>query len=121
MTFTTQWTPHVLPDVETDLAVKTIYELHYSLQRTALNTLVGGETIARGTASVKGTLTIDTGLSQVTNIVGTINGGNAGFAEILSCRPTPNKPGFVDFFIWTTAAAPSTTTREVQWQATGQA
>lgn len=110
-----------MADPELDLAVKTIYDLHYTLQQTALNTLANGETVARGTASVKGSLTIDTGLSQVSNIVGTINGGSAGFAEILSCRPTPNKLGHVDFFIWTTAAAPSTTTREVQWQATGQA
>lgn len=117
----TGWRPKVFDDHELDLAIKTIYDQHYMLTRTSLNTLFNGETISRGKVNVKGSLTLNTGLSQVTNVVATINGGKAGFAEILSCRPTPQKAGYIDIFIWTTASAPSVTTREVLWQATGQA
>lgn len=115
-----QWRPAPFKDSELDIAMRNIYDGHYRLQHTSLNTLVNGETIARGIVNVTGSLkALATGLSQVTNVNVSLDSGTAGVPELVSARPTPNKAGFIDIFVLQTSGSPSVTKREVHWQVTG--
>lgn len=118
---TQRWVPPPVTDPIIDLAIKTIYENHYQLQQTALNTLVNNETIARGQANVTGSLLrLVTGLTAVTSVTVSLDSGTAGVAEIATGRISPHRPGSIDIFVNQTNGSASVTQRSVHWQVTGQ-
>jgi len=114
-----QWRPAPFSDAELDFAMRNIYDGHYKLQTTSLNTLVNGETIARGTTNVTGSLKdFATGLSKVTSVTVSLDSGTAGVAELVSATPS-QKPGCISIYVLQTGGSPSVTKRAVHWQATG--
>jgi hypothetical protein len=123
-----RWRPSPLPDAETDLAVKTIYDNVYGLEQTSaqLQQSLRGSRMSTGAVSVTGSLKgIATGLSTVSNVIVSIDAGAVATNQWVTATPSTTVAGGVDIFCWMPTSSAnntpiaSTTPQLIRWHAWG--
>lgn len=103
-----------------DLALKAAFDNIAGLQQQSVQGAVNGTAVASGVATVTGSQKgIATGLATVSNVVASMV-DSSGVFEIVTAAPTPNgTTGTIDLYVWKAASVPSTTARQIHWQASG--
>lgn len=109
-----------------DLALKTIYDVHYTLEQSAVAAVVAGSRMASGALSVKGSLkAVASGLNTLSNVTVSIDAGAAPTNRWVTATPSKTVPGAFDVFVWKpTATGDNTPIAEtaavtVRWHAFG--
>lgn len=118
---TNRYRPKKFADPELDIALKTIFDIHYTLDDQAIiGVVTRNQALASGSTMVTGSQnSVVTGLATVGNVIASIDSEGNPLNEFVSVRPTPRGKGLIDISVWTVAAAPSVTPRLIRWFAIG--
>ena len=111
---------------ELDLAIKTMYDTHYTIQQNSVQSAQPGSKMASSALLVTGSgKAVATGLRTLSNIVVSIDAGAAASNLWVTATPSTTVPGAFDVYVWQptgsgnntpiAATAPAT----IRWHAWG--